>query len=222
MGWLEAQARVYSLLMGRSYPIKRGGRVKGFRSRGSHPKSSDPRRVVRVDRLSDSVASFASAKGWRSDPTQTNPTAGFDVRKPSLTTLEKWRRFEVSPPEPGLWMNKGHSMVLITDPQVRSAHDPVNDAMKYLRIGNEEKVPPTTIRLDEKRYPNVRVGDSVYQSRLVKEAVSVLAYPGASLRFITRASGNEIGAITNDLGETILIAQTLSEEPSIRLSEVKG
>jgi hypothetical protein len=208
--------------MGRSYPIKKGGRVKGFRSRGSHPKSSDPRRVVRVDRLSDSVASFASAKGWRSEPTQTSPTAGFEVKKPSLTTLEKWRRFsEVSPPEPGLWMNKGHSMVLITDPQVRSAHDPVNDAVKFLRIGNEERVPPTTIRLDEKRYPNVRVEDSVYQSRLVKEAVSVLAYPGASLRFITRASGNEVGAITNDLGETILIAQTLSEEPSIRLSEVK-
>ena len=210
-------------MMGRSYPIKRGGQVKGFRSRSSHPKSSEPRRVVRVEHLSDSVASFASAKGWRvTEATQTSPTAGFEVRKPSLTTLEKWRRFsEVSPPEPGYWMNKGHSMVLITDPQVRSAHDPVNDAVKYLRIGNEERVPPTTIRLDEKKYPNVRVGDSVYQSRLVKEAVSVLAFPGANLRFITRTSGNEIGAITNDLGETILIAQTLSEEPSIRLSEVK-
>lgn len=210
--------------MGRSYPIKKGGQIKGFRSRSSHPKATrESHRVVRVDHLSDSVASFASAKGWRvTEPTQTSPTSGFEVRKPSLTTLEKWRRFfEVSQPEPGYWMNKGHSMVLITDPQVRSAHDPINDAVKYLRIGNEERVPPMTIRLDEKRYPNVKVGDSLYQSKLVKEAVSVLAFPGANLRFITRTSGNEIGAITNDLGETILIAQTLSEEPSIRLSEVK-
>ena len=75
-------------MMGRSYPIKRGGRVKGFRSRGSHPKASESRRVVRVDRLSDSVASFASAKGWLvTEPTHTRPTSGFEVRKPSLTAV---------------------------------------------------------------------------------------------------------------------------------------
>ena len=206
--------------MGRSYPIKNGGQVKGFRSRSSHPKA--PRRIVQVSHLSDSVSSFASAKGWRVAEQKPLPSTGFEVRKPSLTTLEKWRKFqEVSPPETGYWMNKSHTMLLITDPQVRSAYDPVNDAMKHLRIGNEERVPPMIIRLDEQKYPNVKSGYSVFQSKLVKEAVSVLAYPGANLRFITHTTGNEIGAITNDLGETVILAHTLSDEPYIRLSEVR-
>jgi hypothetical protein len=207
-----------------NYPIKKGGKVAGFRSRGTHSKSSyhEPRRLVRVDHLT-SVASFAMAKGWSPSepPHQAVPSSqGFDPKLPSLITQEKWRKWvDVEMPIHGVWMNKGHSMCLVTDPM-----DPKNEisgVIANLRIGNKEKMPPMVIRLNETKYPNVRVGDSTYDSKLVKMAVNVLCFQGANLRFLTRAAGNEIGAITNDFGETIFIAPTFSEEPAIKLSEVK-
>ena len=47
-----------------SYPITKGGKVKGFRSRGTRSKSKPKRVVIVRDNLTGAAEAFAKTKGW--------------------------------------------------------------------------------------------------------------------------------------------------------------